>query len=176
MVVQRHQGASMKNRKRSPWRPETRAARWACALVFGLLALACPVAMAQEGLIGFVKTASADASVVVDGKSFKAQAGMPLQAGFIVRTGPQGRLGLTLRDNTLLSFGPNTEFVVDEYLYVPSQGNLKLSARLIKGSLQYVSGVIAKLKPEAVAIRYPTGVVGVRGTEFLLLVEEEEKS
>lgn len=139
---------------------------------FGLLgSTSC---FAQDNLIGFVKTVSAHATLIVEGKSIKALAGMPLHIGFVVKTGSAGFLGLTLRDNTLLSFGPNSEFIVDEYLYSPSRGELKLSAKLLKGSLQYVSGIIAKLKPEAVAIRYPAGVVGVRGTEFLLLVEEEK--
>jgi hypothetical protein len=139
-----------------------------------LLLLAGTDAQAQGSLIGFVKTVANEAVVIVDGKSIQAQAGMPLQAGFVVKTGPTGRMGLTLRDNTLMSFGPNTEFVVDEYLYSPSKGDLKLNARLVKGTLQYVSGVIAKLKPDAVAIRVPTGVVGVRGTEFLLLVADDK--
>lgn len=139
-----------------------------------LMLVASPAARAQDGLIGFIKTVANDAFIIVDGRSIRAQAGMPLQTGFVVKTGPTGRMGLTLRDNTLMSFGPNTEFVVDEYLYAPGKGELKLSARLVKGTLQYVSGIIAKLKPDAVAIRVPTGVVGVRGTEFLLLVAEEK--
>lgn len=139
-----------------------------------LLLAASPAAQAQDGLIGFVKTVANDAFIIVDGRSIRAQAGMPLQAGFTVKTGASGRIGLTLRDNTMMSFGPNTEFVVDEYLYAPGKGELKLSGRLVKGTLQYVSGIIARLKPDAVAIRVPTGVVGVRGTEFLLLVADDK--
>ena len=63
---------------------------------------------------------------------------------------------MTLQDNTLLSFGPNTEFVVDEYLYAPGKGDLKRWATLTKGTLQYVSGII-----------------GVRGTRFLVHVDDE---
>lgn len=143
------------------------------ALAAGLIGV-CTVVRAQEGPIGFVKTAGADTAILIDGKAIRAQAGMPLQAGFVVKTGPQGSLGMTLRDNTMLSFGPNSEFVVDEYLYAPGKGNLKFGATLFRGSMQYVSGIIAKLKPDAVAIKFPQGVVGVRGTEFLLLVEDEK--
>lgn len=146
-------------------------ATWGLRLAALTLLFGGASAFAQDSIIGFIKTVSADATVVVDGKSAKALAGMPLHTGFVVKTGAQGFLGMTLRDNTLLSFGPNSEFVVDEYLYVPSRGELKLSAKLVRGSLQFVSGIIAKLKPEAVAIRFPGGVVGVRGAEFLLLVE-----
>jgi hypothetical protein len=51
---------------------------------------------------------------------------------------------------------------------------LKLWATISKGTLQYVSGVIAKLKPDAVAVRTPTGVIGVRGTRFVVMVEPDE--
>ncbi len=139
-----------------------------------LATLLTSAALAQDGLIGFIKTVTPETSLVIDGKAVRAQAGMPLQAGFVVKTGPVGSLGVTLRDNTVMSFGPNSEFVVDEYLYAPNKGSLKLSATLVRGTMQYVSGIIAKLKPDAVAIKFPGGVVGVRGTEFLLLVEDDK--
>ena len=39
--------------------------------------------------------------------------------------------------------------------------------------MNYVSGVIAKLQPDAVTLNTPTGTIGVRGTQFLVHVEEE---
>jgi hypothetical protein len=80
-------------------------------------------------------------------------------------------MGVTFKDNTVMSFGPGTEITVDEYLYSPSRDDLKLSARIARGTLEYISGVIAKLKPEAVAIKTPTGTIGVRGTHFLVKVD-----
>ncbi|MND08583.1 hypothetical protein D3C83_313120 [compost metagenome] len=60
---------------------------------------------------------------------------------------------------------------VDEYLYAPGKGDLRLGTSMTKGSLQMVSGVIAKLKPDAVSVKTPTGTIGVRGTHFLVKVE-----
>ena len=31
-------------------------------------------------------------------------------------------MGVTFKDNTLMSFGPDTEMTVDEYLYAPAEG------------------------------------------------------
>jgi hypothetical protein len=73
----------------------------------------------------------------------------------------------------LVSLGPDTEVTIDEYLFAPANGELKLAASLAKGTLQYISGVIAKLRPEAVSVKTPTGIIGVRGTRFLAKVEEE---
>ena len=83
-------------------------------------------------------------------------------------------MGVTFKDETVMSFGPDTELTVDEYLYTPSQGKLKLGSKLTKGSLNYVSGVIAKLQPDAVSVATPTGTIGVRGTQFVVKIEDEE--
>ena len=143
------------------------------AFVAVVLGMASWPAAAQITLIGFIKTVSPDAEMLVDGQTFKAQVGMPLQSGFRIRTGAQGALGVTLRDNTLISFGPNSEFTLDEYQYVPAKDELKLSGSMFRGTMQYVSGFIAKLKPDSVSIKTPKGVLGLRGTRVLLQVDEE---
>jgi len=141
------------------------------ALWLGLVVTAHPV-LAQDAVIGYVKTAQDDANLVFGGKTVKAQPGMPVQVGHVLKTGKPGSLGVTFRDNTMVSIGPDTEMVVDEYLYAPSNGELKLAATLVKGTLQYISGVIAKLKPEAVTVKTPVGIIGVRGTRYVAMVEE----
>lgn len=139
-------------------------------LIFGLGSL--PVA-AQITLVGFVKTVAPEAVLLIDGQPIKAQPGMPLQRGFRIRTGPQGGLGVTLRDNTQLAFGPNTEFAMDDYQFSPTKDELSLRGSILRGTLQYISGLIAKLKPDGVAISTPTGVVGLRGTHVLIQIDEE---
>ncbi len=131
--------------------------------------------MAQDNVIGFVKTVDASASVVTAGQVVAAQPGMALYVGQVLKTGKPGSMGVLLKDNTSLSVGPDTEIVLDEYLYAPGEGQLKLTLNFIKGSLQYVSGIIAKLKPEAISIKTPTGMIGVRGTQFLAKVEPGKK-
>lgn len=130
-------------------------------------------AQAQSTPIGFVKTATGAAQVITAGQSVAATPGTPIHLDSLLKTGKGASLGATLKDNTLLSLGPDTELVVDAYLYAPAQDQLKLGARLTKGSLNYVSGVIAKLRPEAVSVRTPSGNIGVRGTHFVALVEQE---
>jgi hypothetical protein len=80
---------------------------------------------------------------------------------------------VTFKDNTVMSFGPDTELTVDEYLYAPNKGNLKLGASLAKGTLAYLSGAIGKIKPDAVSVKTPTGTIGVRGTHFVVKVEPD---
>ncbi len=130
-------------------------------------------ALAEDAVVGFVKIAEGDTSIIDGQINTPAKTGMPLHLGSIIKTGSNGQLGATFKDNTVMSFGPDTEVVIDEYLFAPADGSLKLSVNMLKGTLQYISGVIAKLKPEAVSVKTPAGIIGVRGTRFLAKTEAE---
>lgn len=138
------------------------------------LVLSAGAAMASESSpVGYVKNVKGTATVTTNGTVVAAQPGTPLHQGSALRTEAQSSMGVTFKDNTLMSFGPNTQLTVEEYLYEPAEGKLKLGARMGKGTLNYVSGVIAKLQPEGVTVKTPTGMIGVRGTQFLLKVDDE---
>lgn len=136
------------------------------------LAISLP-ALADEAVIGYVKTVKGDAMVISGSQQTKAEAGTPVVTGSKLKTGANGSMGVTFKDNTVMSIGPNTDLTVDEYLYAPSKGKLKLGATMAKGTLAYLSGAIAKVKPDAVTVKTPTGTIGVRGTHFVLKVDED---
>ncbi|MDQ5911476.1 MAG: hypothetical protein QG599_3574 [Pseudomonadota bacterium] len=135
---------------------------------------AANVSATEDPVIGYVKTVEGEALVLAADKATPAKPGLPLQIGNMLKTGKQGSMGVTLKDNTVMSLGPDTELVVEDYLYSPSKGDLKLDASMNKGSLNYVSGVIAKLKPEAISLKTPAGNIGIRGTHFLVTVEGKD--
>lgn len=141
-------------------------------IVFCLLLTGSLSVWAEEAPIGYVKTVSGEASVTTGKSKVPAQLGTPLFQGSQLTTGKKSSLGVTFKDDTVMSFGADTELTIDEYLYAPSQGKLKLGSKLAKGSMNYVSGVIAKLQPDAVSVKTPTGTIGVRGTQFVVLVED----
>lgn len=136
----------------------------------GMFALAMTQAFAEPAAIGLIKTVSGEAFVATEGKQVKAVLGTPVYQGSILKTGSKSSLGVVFQDQTVMSFGPNTELTVDDYLYAPAKSQVKLASQLTKGSLNYVSGSIAKLQPEAVTVKTPTGTIGVRGTQFLVKV------
>lgn len=138
---------------------------WFCALCLVSLG-----ARADDVPIGYVKTLTGDAFIISGDSQQAARVGSAVRRGDRIRTLADGSLGLTLKDNTMMSLGPDTEIGVDEYLYAPARNELRLGARIVRGTLQFVSGIIAKLKPEAVTIATPTATIGVRGTRFLVKV------
>lgn len=147
------------------------ALRSAFAFFLLLLALCGAAARADEPAIGYVKTVSGEAFVSTGKFHVAALPGTPVFLGSQLKTGSKSSLGVVFKDETVMSFGSNTELTVDEYLYAPEQGKLKLVASLLKGSLNYVSGLIAKLQPEAVSVKTPSGIIGVRGTQFVVKVD-----
>ena len=132
------------------------------------------VAVAAE-TIGYVKIVSGSASVVRDGTERGLKVGAPLFENDTIKTGKESSLGVTMKDGTTLSAGPETEILLDKYAYAPKAGQLGFVARVSQGTLDFVSGMLGKLAPESVAIETPTGVIGMRGTHFVVRVAPGQK-
>ena len=128
-------------------------------------------ALAQTAA-GRIKSASGAVFVVRNNAATPVQIGQPLLEADTLRTGADGRVGLTLRDETRISIGPNSEVRLDQFLYSPGQGRLGFALRIARGVVAYVSGRIAKLSPEAVRLETPSAILGVRGTRMVIRVEQ----
>src|SRR4030095_11560118 len=81
-----------------------------------------------------------------------------------LRTGDDGKIGITLKDDTRLSLGPNSEVRLDRFAFAPAEGRLGFVLKVVKGVAAYFSGQIAKIAPDAVRLETPSAIVGVRGT------------
>lgn len=126
-----------------------------------------------ETMIGSVKLCSGAAVVLRGEQVLPAQPGLQLQARDILRTGDDATLGVILRDDTRISLGPGSEVVLDEFFFAPAEGRLSLVVRMVRGIVQFISGEISRLAPERVKFETPVGVVGVRGTRFLVKIAGE---
>ena len=147
--------------------------RASAAVVVGfLVVLAAGVGPGRtDPPVGVVKVVKGEALVQRAGQSLPARDGMGLAEGDLLRTGPDGRLGVLLRDDTRLSLGPDSEIRIDRFVFAPAQGNLALVLRMLRGAATYVSGKIAHLSPGAVRVETPVGIVGIRGTQFAARIE-----
>jgi hypothetical protein len=141
-----------------------------CALI--LAATAVP-ASAQQAPAGRIKIVSGSAFIVRAGATIPAQAGELVFEADSLKTGADGRLGVTLKDDTRVSIGPGSEMRVDKFVYAPAEGRLALVLNVVRGVMAYVSGRIAKLSPDAIRLETPAAVVGVRGTTLAMRVVPE---
>ena len=144
----------------------------AIASVSAALVAAGP-ALADD--IGQVKTAKGTVHVERDGKRLPASVGMPIQQADALVTGADGSVGVTFSDNSLFSTGPNSVLVVDRYSFDSTTHAGRFDASLKKGTLAVVSGKMVKQSPDALKVRTPAAIMGVRGTEFVVQVEEPAK-
>jgi hypothetical protein len=139
-----------------------------------ILAGCAATAMAQPPTAaGRIKIASGSAVIVRAGSVMPAQAGQLVYESDALRTGMDGRLGVTLKDDTRISIGPGSELRVDRFLYAPAEGRLALVLNVVRGVVAYVSGRIAKLSPDSIRLETPAAVVGVRGTTLALRIVPE---
>lgn len=141
-------------------------------LALALLLAAAAGAMAQDerNQVALVK--------VIDGQVFTLRAderselgvGEPIFIEDVVET-EAGSVGLTFKDGSRISIGPNSRVQFTDFEFAPTEGRLSMVIDFFRGTLLYVSGVIAKLAPDAVQVRTPVATVAVRGTRFLAEVE-----
>jgi len=81
-----------------------------------------------------------------------------------IATGARGRLQIMLADQTVFTIGPDSEMLIDEFVYVPFTDTGKVAAQVTKGVFRFVTGKIARKKPSAMNVKLPNGTIGIRGT------------
>jgi len=142
-----------------------------CGLLvtFSLLAMAAQPAWAD---IGRVKKSAGDASIERKGARINAAVGATLLPGDVLVTGKGGQIAIAFADNTRFSVGPNSRIAVDKFDFDRTTRSGAFETRVERGSLGVVSGQIAKSRRDAMKVRTPTSLLGVRGTRFIINVPE----
>lgn len=141
--------------------------------VVALLLYAVPAFAQQPAAAGQIKIASGSVVIVRGTNTIPAQVGQPVYEADTLRTGDDGKVGITLKDDTRLSLGPNSEVRLDRFAFAPAEGRLGFVLKVVKGVAAYVSGQIAKIAPDAVRLETPSAIVGVRGTTVILHAQQK---
>ena len=131
-----------------------------------------PSAVAVASDVGEIKKASGTAHIERDGARLPVRAGMQVRQADRLVTGADGAVGITFLDNTLVSAGPNSTLVIDNYRFDSTTHAGRFDASLQRGSLAVISGKMVKQSPGAMRLRTPSSILGVRGTEFVVKVAD----
>ena len=113
-------------------------------------------AAAVAGAVKAVSSGAAVGRVVSSGK--------PLFLNDHVTTDGAGRLQVLLLDETIFTLGPNSDMVLDDFVYDPKSGFGKIDAAISKGTFRFVTGKIAQKDPSKLKIKLVVGTIGVRGS------------
>jgi hypothetical protein len=106
----------------------------------------------------------------------KLDSGDALYLGDDIKVSKGGRLQVLLLDETVFTLGSDSQMVIDTFVYNPDQNTGKLIANITKGAFRFVSGKVAKQNQDAMKVKLPTGLIGVRGTQVAGIVGEDGSS
>ncbi len=133
-----------------------------------VLILSALATLASAAEIGQIKVSKGEVTIERAGGVLPGAVGTRLQTSDTIKTGADGSVGITMDDDSLLSAGPNSALSLDRYAFDPTTNQGRFDAALNKGTLAVISGRIAKQAPDAMTVRTPTAILGVRGTEFVV--------
>lgn len=140
--------------------------------LFGFMFAVLATCVAAQDYAGVVKTAKGNVAAERGTVRVPLAAGARVNQGDRIVTGSDGFLGITMRDDTLLTLGPGSVLALDSYAFDPKTHDGNFLASLTKGVLSVVTGLIAKRSPDAFLVKTRVSTMGVRGTEFIVEANE----
>jgi hypothetical protein len=136
---------------------------------FAVLALLSGTPLLAE--IGRVKNQVGPVSVNRNGTLIPVRPGFQLEQGDLVLTGKTGRVGIAFQDDTRMALGPNSRVRLTQFVYDRARQKGAFVTQVDRGSIGVISGRIAKSGRDAMKVRTPTSMLGVRGTKFVVEVK-----
>ena len=137
-------------------------------LVAGLVLTLSPMTEGWAETAGIIKSVEGEASVVRGTRRLPATVHLELQSRDVVDTGPDGTVGIILRDNSLLSVGPDSEVSLDSFQIAAIQSSLGITFR--RGTFSMATGQVARERAR-MRLRTSSAVIGVQGTQFALMAD-----
>ncbi len=123
---------------------------------------------AQAEAAGTVKVSQGLATLERQGQIQPLRVGGEIWVSDKITTGADGSVGITLRDNTLLSAGPNSVLHMNKFVFNSSTHVGVIDASVRRGTVSVISGKIAKASPDSVSFSTPSMTLAVRGTHFIM--------
>ena len=149
-------------------------ARSILKLAINLLLLVSTPAMAS---IGSITDFKGGGQIKRGAKAAPAAKGSGVEKMDTVSTNSQGRFRITFNDSTTVNITENSRLLIDDFVYDGGgKAKGKLGLRVALGTVRYTSGKIAHGNAKGVNIRTPTATIAVRGTDFVMSVDEAGRS
>jgi hypothetical protein len=142
-------------------------------LVAGLMALSSTLTFAQTASAGIAKIVIGDVRVA------DTQGERPLKSGDVIFentrliAGKQSSASVVMRDGTTLVLSESSQFNVEKFAFDATTQNGGILINLLQGSMRMLTGLIAKINPEAIQVKTKTLSVGIRGTDFIIDTEDK---
>ncbi|MEO8856993.1 MAG: FecR domain-containing protein [Burkholderiaceae bacterium] len=131
-------------------------------------ALAARASWADDS--GTAKIVHGDVRVERTGGSVPLHVGDPVQEKDRIVVSAGGSAGITLRDDTRISVGPNSTLVINRFNFDSKTQEGDVDTSILSGTMRYITGLVGRLNPGSVRVATKTATIGVRGTDFIVEV------
>ena len=122
--------------------------------------------------IGKVTSVSGEVSLIRDGASHSVNRGSEVFRLDFIKTERSSKAQVILNDETIITIGPKSEYHFLEY---KDGENPKAEMQLKRGFFKVVTGKIGKIAPNRFRIKTQAATIGVRGTQFMAYVSQDEE-
>lgn len=129
------------------------------------------IANTAHANIGEIATIDGSGIVKRESTEILGEQGVGLEMQDTIATA-DGHMQLEFEDDTRVDVTEHSRMVIDEFVYDPNSKTGALSMRATLGAVRYASGAIAKNSRQNVNIETPSATIGVRGTDFMMIVDE----
>lgn len=151
------------------------------------VALLCVSMMAYAAdSAGKIETLKGDVTATLAGETRTLSKGDSVYANELITTKAKALAEIEFADESNFILGPNSEFKIDKFSYNKPNTENKISTKLVKGAFRFVTGLIARYKPDSMEISTAVATIGIRGTTVaveaeatsatVVLEEPEDKS
>ena len=147
--------------------------------VLGASAALLCLSLAVSAAIGPAAANKVGVAAAVNPDAFSSLAGAPQSQLNIgksiffnerIKTTDSGLVQVLLVDGSTFTVGPDSDLVIDKFVYDANKGTGQIAASFSKGVMRFVGGKISK-SDNAVNINTPAGAMAVRGCIVLTQVE-----
>ena len=142
-------------------------------LISSLIFLSTISFVIANEFIGVVAVGIGDIS---NQKNEKLITGSKIYFGDTIMVKEKSNAQILLLDETALTIGEKTELTIDDFVYDPQTKVGKIVSNIKVGTVRVITGEISKQNPDNLEVNIPTGSVGARGTEFVVVTESDKKS
>ena len=137
---------------------------WRSALALSILGVfAVPGAVSAQNLeIGVAAAVNPEATGTPPARESRVlNVGLNVFNNEVITTSGKGQAQMLFADQSALTIGPNSEVVLDEFVYDPDTKTGKIALSATRGLFRLVGGRISKTTP--VTLKTPTATIGIRG-------------
>ncbi|MFC1719507.1 FecR domain-containing protein [Pseudomonadota bacterium] len=142
------------------------------SLILAATLAASSVAVAEDSS-GMVVASRGEVIALSNGGSRELKQGDFVYVSDEILTSARSFAVLQFTDGAKVTVRPDSTLIIEQYLYAGGDDDAA-TLNLVSGGLRVITGAMAKTNPENYKVRTPVALMGVRGTEFSIMLCGDE--